>query len=128
MPARAPRIPLVELVAGTIGLLIVLGTVGYLAFDTLRGGPQEPVLAVAILQVRQVEGAFAVDVEIRNGGRAAAADVHVAAVPGPGQPEGLRAQARIDYVPGQSAARATLLFAADPGPAPDVHVVGYSAP
>lgn len=127
-PGRSRRIPFVELVAGIVGLLIVIATIGYLAFETLRGGPRDPVLAVEILRVRQVEGSFAVDVEIRNRGQNAAADVHVAAATRSGQPDGLRAEVRVDYVPGQSTARATLLFAADPGSAPDVRVVGYAEP
>jgi uncharacterized protein (TIGR02588 family) len=111
-----------------IGFVIVVGTVGYLLFETSSSGNTEPVLSAIVLRIREHAGAYAVDVEVKNSGRVAAADVHLAGLPRTGSGDGWHPKARVDYVPGRSARRATLIFHSHPGDAPDVRVVGYNEP
>lgn len=125
---RQDRIPAVEWVSGAIGLAIVVSTIAYLALETLKPAADQPALSVTVLQVRERDGVFVVDVEVRNDSRTAAADVHVAGrIPstGAGEPGAL---ARIDYVPGLSRRHASLVFGVDPGAHPVVRVVGYAKP
>lgn len=124
---RQRQIPSTEWIASLIGGAIVLGTIGFLAYETFQTGSQEAALAVTVLEVRQAAGTFVVEVEVRNDGRSAAADVHLAGSGGSDQREA-SAAARIDYVPGFSHRRASLVFASDPGGQPSVRIIGYSEP
>jgi uncharacterized protein (TIGR02588 family) len=124
---RQRQVPPVEWIASLIGGAIVLATVSFLAFETFRHGGQEPVLTVFVLQIREMSGSFVVDVEVRNSSRGAAADVHLAGS-GAAADNQIQAQARIDYVPGFSRRRASLVFDSDPGRAPAVRIVGYARP
>jgi uncharacterized protein (TIGR02588 family) len=127
MPKRGHRqIPAAEWLASLIGGAIVLGTIGFLLFETVQRSDQEPALTVAVVQVRETGGSFVVDVEVRNASRGAAADVQLGGADRAGGQ--LRALARLDYVPGFSSRRASLVFDSDPGPAPAVRVVGYARP
>ena len=120
--------PMAERVASALGAVIVLGTIGFLTVETIRRGDQEPALTVSVAQVREAPEGFVVTVEVRNQSRGAAADVHLAGV-GRGTDGGrLQPVARLDYVPGFSSRRASLVFAVHPGSAPQVRVVGYRRP
>ena len=109
-------------------MLIVLGTIGYLAFETFRAGATETSLTVTVVRVGEQAGSFAVDIEVHNAGPAAAADVHIAAEGRSPEGREARAEARLEYVPGLSTRRATLLFPFHPGAHPEVRVVGYVRP
>ena len=121
-------LPPAEWIAGLISAAIVVGTIGFLAFEAARPGEQDPALRVVVLEVHARSGAFVVDVEVRNGSRGAAAGVHLVGSATAGGGQQLEAQATLDYVPGFSSARASLVFAADPGRAPTVQIVGYARP
>ena len=125
---RKGAVPAIEWIGAGIGLLIVLGTIGYLTFETFSGHAKEAILGVTVMSIREHAGSFAVDVEVRNAGRGAAADVHVAGSSRASDGREARAQARLDYVPGLSTRRATLIFPFDPGAHPDVRVSGYAKP
>jgi uncharacterized protein (TIGR02588 family) len=125
---RQRDIPPLEWVAAIVSLVIVLGTIGYLLFEAFQPGSDAPTLTVTVVDVRQSVGSFAVDVEVHNGSRAAAADVHLAGFARSPDGREAHAQARVDYVPGFSKRSASLVFASDPGARPDVRIVGYSRP
>ncbi len=114
--------------ATLISLGIVLATIGFLMFEAFQPGPLEPALTVDVLQVRESAGSFVVDVEVKNASRGAAADVHLAGMSETRDGPGTRPQARVDYVPGFSSRRASLVFAFDPGNNAEVRIVGYSQP
>ena len=120
--------PLAERVASALGAMIVLGTIGFLTVETIRRGDQEPALTASVVQIREAPEGFVVTVEVHNESRGAAADVQLAGIDR-GSDEG-RPQpvARLDYVPGFSTRRASLVFAVHPGSAPQVHIVGYTRP
>jgi uncharacterized protein (TIGR02588 family) len=117
-----------EWLASLLGGAIVLGTIGFLAFEAFRQGNQEPSLTVSVLQVRQTAGSFIVDVEVRNLSSGAAADVHLAGGEEGADGRELQAHASLDFVPGFSSRRASLVFESNPGRAPAVRIVGYGRP
>jgi uncharacterized protein (TIGR02588 family) len=125
---RQREIPPLEWVAGILSLVIVVGTIGYLVFEIFQPRPDAPTLTVKVVQVRQSGGLFAVDVEVHNSSRGAAADVHVAGFARSGDGGEAHAEARVDHVPGFSKRSATLVFAHHPGDRPDVRVIGYTKP
>jgi uncharacterized protein (TIGR02588 family) len=125
---RKGAIPTVEWIGGAMGVAIVLATVAYLTFETIRDRANEAILGVSVVRVREQGGSFAVEVAVHNSGRAAAADVHIAAPAASIEGHHPPPQARIDYVPGLSTRYATLVFSSNPGERPHVRVVGYSKP
>lgn len=117
-----------ERVASVLGAVIVLGTIGFLTVETIRRGDQGPALNVSVVQIRQATAGFVVEVEVRNGSRGAAADVQVAGSDRASDGRQLHPVARLDYVPGFSSRRASLVFAVHPGSAPAVRIIGYTRP
>jgi uncharacterized protein (TIGR02588 family) len=122
------RIPAAEWLASLIGSVIVLGTIGFLTFEVFQRSEQEPALTVSVLQVRPTGESFVVDVEVRNQSPSAAADVHLAGADRTAAGRQLQVQARLDFVPGFSSRRASLVFESDPGTAPPIRIIGYTRP
>ena len=120
--------PMAERVASALGALIVLGTIGFLTVETFRRGDQEPALTVSVVQIREAPEGFVVSVEVRNRSRGAAADVQLAGIERGSDTGRLQPVARLDYVPGFSSRRTNLVFAVDPGSAPQVRILGYTRP
>ena len=121
------QMPATEWTASLLGGMIVLVTIGFLGFEALQQGDAEPALTVSVIQVRDTTGGFVVDVEVRNQSASAAADVQLA---GHNRAAGQQneAHARLDFVPGFSSRRASLVFQSDPGSSPVVRIVGYGRP
>lgn len=129
MSARQVRkIPAVEWITGLVSVLIVFGTLGYLVFEAIQVRSDEPLLSAHVLQVRRVGRTFVVDLEVRNGSRAAASAVQVAGVARSPDGSERNGQATIESVPGFSTRRVSLVFDVDPGSPPDVRIVGFSRP
>ena len=120
--------PAAEWIASLVGGAIVLATIGFLAFEAYQRDDREPALTVSVIQIHQASGAFVVDVEVRNGSRSAAADVHLAGHDRAADGQRIQAQARLDYVPGFSKRRASLVFQSDPGRSPAIQIIGYAQP
>jgi uncharacterized protein (TIGR02588 family) len=125
---RQRQVPLVEWVVALVSAVIVLGTIGYLAYETFQPGSEEPLLTVTILQTREAGGSFIVGVEVRNLSRAAAADVHIAGRVRSTDGVEAQGQARVDYVPGLSTRQASLVFDVNPRGQALVRIIGYSKP
>ncbi len=125
---RQRKTPALEWIAGVMGVVIVLGTLGYLVFAALQPGSDAPELTVTVTGVRESAGSFVVDVEVRNRSRQAAADVHLAGMTAANEGHAAHPRARLDYVPGLSTRTASLIFDLNPGRDADVRVVGYSVP
>lgn len=127
-PRRTRTIPPIEWITGIISALIVIGTLGYLAFEAVQFKSDEPMLNAHVLEVRAVGPTFVVDAEVRNQSRAAAAEVQVACEARSPDGRERNGHATVDFVPGFSTRRVSLVFDVDPGKAPDVRIVGYSRP
>lgn len=127
---RRPKrtIPLVEWTAGIVSVIIVLGTLGYLTFEAFQSDADQPALTATVLEIRERNGSFIVEVEVRNASRGAAAEVHLAGVARTRDGRERQGQALVDFVPGFSTRRASLVFDVHPGPDADVRIVGYTRP
>lgn len=121
---RREYVPLLEWIAGGIGLVIVAGTLAFIGYEVYLGQPDLPDLHIEVERAIPRNDGHAVRVVVRNAGRRAAESVIVEGVAGE-----LRSEAQLDYVAGQSQEAAILVF---PGP-PDraaltVRIVGYTTP
>jgi uncharacterized protein (TIGR02588 family) len=125
---QAHEVPTIEWITGLAGLAIVLATLGFIGYEAFRGGAPSPRLEAAVETTGAVPSGFSATVAVLNASHQAAAEVVIEGVVQSGGGES-RSQARLDYVPGRSTRRATLVF---PG-APDaggvkVRIVGYTTP
>lgn len=110
------RTPLLEWVAGVVGLALVVAIVGLLAREALFGDNSPPDLRVRLVEVvPQGDGAL-VRIEVTNTGGRSAAQV---AVEGVLVREGAppeTASVVLDYVPGDAKRKAGLRFSTTPRP------------
>jgi uncharacterized protein (TIGR02588 family) len=122
-------IPTIEWVTGGVGLAIVLGTLGFIAYEAFVGGPEAPHLTVAVETSGAAASGFSATVVVRNESRQAAAEVLVEGVLRSREGGEKRSEVRLDYVPGLSSRRATLVFPAPPDEGGvSIRIVGYTTP
>lgn len=126
--AARDRTPKLEWVLGLLGLLLVLGTIGFLLWQMVQDEPTYPNLRIEAVEVERQEHAWLVVLRVVNSGGATAQGVQI---------EGrLRLPERVetsgvtlDYVPAGSSRRAGLYFHADPGNHPlELRAEGYQEP
>ncbi len=123
------RVPAIEWITGLAGLAIVLGTVGFIAYEAFRGGAEVPSLALTVERSKHGADGVVALVSVRNDSRQAAAEVLLEGVMRLRDGGEQRSQARFDYVPGHSTRRATLLFpAAREAGHLEVRILGYTTP
>lgn len=121
--------PLMEWIAGAIGLVLVLLTVGVIGHEAAFGDSSPPAVTVEPGEVHAVKGGWLVEIEAVNSGGSPASQV---AVEGEltlaGQaPE--TAEAGFDYVPDHSSRKGGLFFAHDPrGGQLTLRAKGYTEP
>lgn len=121
---KTPDVPLVEWIAGGISLAIVVGTLLFIGYEIYRGERDLPDLRVEVEAVVPRSGGHAVRVIVRNAGGRPAETVIVEGTAG-----GVRSQAQIDYVAGESEQLAILVFPTAPDAADlSVRVIGYTTP
>jgi uncharacterized protein (TIGR02588 family) len=125
---RKDGVPTIEWVTGVIGLAIVVSTLGFIGYEAFVDGPTDPQLEVTIETTGRAGAGFSATVMVRNQSRQAAADVLVEGVIRSRDGD-LRSEVRLDYVPGLSSRRATLVFPRAPGEdGVAVRIVGYTTP
>ena len=113
MAGGANRTPLLEWIAGIVGLLTVAGSVGFMIRQGLQDKAPYPQLAFEIVEVRPQADAFLVEVLVRNRGAATAQDARISGrLETPAGPQ--VSEAVIDFIPADSSRRAGLYFTADP--------------
>jgi uncharacterized protein (TIGR02588 family) len=132
MPARrrqGQEIPPLEWIAGSLGVLVVAATLAFIALESYRGESEGPDLQADVDSVTAGSGGYEVGVIVRNAGRTAARGVIVEGVSSDERGRESRVQAELDYVPGLSQERATLIFPDRPDPATvQVRVVSFTTP
>jgi uncharacterized protein (TIGR02588 family) len=84
-----------EWVVFGVGLVLVLGTVGFLAWDALTGSDSPPDLSVALGSPERRDAGWAVPVTVRNRGQETAEGAHVEVVLE--LPGGKREEAGLDF-------------------------------
>jgi uncharacterized protein (TIGR02588 family) len=119
----------IEWVTGGIGLFIVVSTLAFIGYEALRGDSGQPGLEVSVDTTHKEPSGFSVTVVVRNASRRAAAEVVVEGVLRPKNGHEQRSQVRLDYVPGLSERRATLVFGSPPSDGGvAVRILGYTTP
>jgi uncharacterized protein (TIGR02588 family) len=121
---RRDDVPLLEWIAGGIGLFIVAGTLAFIGYELYLGQPDLPDLRIEVERAISRSDGHSVRVVVRNAGRRAAESVIVEGVAGE-----VRSEAQLDYVAGQSQETAILVFPGGADPASlTVRIVGYTTP
>lgn len=112
-----------------VSLLLVLGTVGFLAWDALRGGRGPAALAIELGRPEPHGDAWAVPVTVRNVGHETAGAIRIEVtleLPG-GEVE--RAELDVIYVPRQSQREGWVTFRQNPSRGRlSARALGYEKP
>jgi uncharacterized protein (TIGR02588 family) len=126
-PPKRDSVPPIEWVAGISSLILVLGTLAFLAFEALQSRAPLPDLRLAVESVSPTTVGHSVTVVVRNVSQQAAADVVIEGRATGG--EQARAEARLDYVAALSERRAVLVFPFPPDmDRLELRVLGYTTP
>ncbi len=113
----------------SVSLVLVLGTVGYLAYDAVRGGHTPPEVVVELGRPERRGAVWAVPVRVRNTGEETAEGVHVeVTLDSPGlEPE--VADFEVAFVPRQSSREGWVLLSRNPATGRLTgRAVGYEKP
>lgn len=112
-----------------LGLLLVLGTVGYLVYRAVTTHVGPPEIRIEQRAITPLKNGFVVEVDVRNdGNRTAAALTVEGELDLPGS-EKETSDVSLDYVPGHSHRRAGLFFEHDPERYPlKLRAKGYQEP
>jgi uncharacterized protein (TIGR02588 family) len=112
-----------------LGATLVVGTLGFTAYDGLVAGSAPPSILVSVEAVRHQNGGYWVLVRATNEGGSTAAELRVR---GELKQDGQTletSEASFDYVPARSQREGTLFFRRDPRAATlELSAVGYREP
>lgn len=113
-PRKSPQNPSrLEWVVAALGLLLTLGTVGFLFYQALFGETTPPDISLQVVAVAPSSGGYLVTVEARNRGGETAAEVLVEGeLLHAGETE--TSELTFDFVPAASAREGGLFFSRDP--------------
>jgi uncharacterized protein (TIGR02588 family) len=121
--------PLIEWIAGGIGLLITIGLVGFIGWEALQRAPERPQIVVRVTGIAASGDSYRVEITAFNRGSRTVAGLNVeGTLAAAGRPFE-RSGAVFDYVPGGSQAHGGLYFASDPREGRlEVSAKGYQRP
>lgn len=127
--AEKPRTPALEWLLGGVGLLLVAGTMAFLAWSGFVQGDRPPDVRVEVEEIERQNNGWRVAVLARNEGGEAAAEVLILGrLAGP-QGTVEESELRLDFLPADSERRGGLFFTRDPaGFDLAVRPVGYAEP
>lgn len=126
--SRIAKHPL-EWVIFSVSLLVVASTVGYLAWDALRGNRGPAALVVELGRPEPGAGAWVVPVTVRNVGHETAAAIRVEVTLELRGRESERSEVDIAFVPRQSKREGWVTFRQDPtGGRLSARALGYERP
>lgn len=103
-----------EAIAGTIGAVLTIATLGVLIYDGIAGDGGPPEIVVEPGDTRVVDGRHVVDVEVRNTGDETAAAVVIEGVLRRGDAIIEIRELQLDYVSPRTEHHGGLVFAHDP--------------
>lgn len=128
MAARAPQEPLLEWIAGIVGLVMVIGSVAYLLYLGIERKESLPDLHVAVTGIRPQAGGYLVTFTAENRGDSTAQGVKIVGRLQLGDGE-QTSEVTLDYVPATSRRQGGLFFTEDPRRHPlRIRAEGYSRP
>lgn len=114
MQADDSETPLSEWVVAAVGLVLVVTSLGYLAYEAVAGHPSPPDIIVQSEQVVPMTESYLLKIAVTNKGGQTVANLRVKGrlVNGPGSGE--ENETTFDYVPAHSTRKGGLLFRQDP--------------
>lgn len=114
-PAQQEERPArLEWLLGAAGLVLLLSSIGYLAYQAISGASRPPAPVLSVIAVDPQQGKFLVRVQVTNQGSTTAAALKIT---GSLTRDGAvveQAEAVLDYLPAGSAREGGLFFSRDP--------------
>ena len=103
-----------EWVTGAVGLLLVLGTVGFIVYDALGSEPSVPDVTIEHIATERTAGGFVVRFRARNSGSATAAALSISGQLSDGTATVETSEIVLDYLPADAERLGGLIFRNDP--------------
>ena len=111
---QKPDIPLLEWVAAALGMLLVGGTMGYLAWTGWHSEESPPDIALTVGDVQSLQSGYVVTLRARNNGGSTAADVKVEGELRRGGTVAETSEVTFRYLPQRSTREGGMFFRNDP--------------
>lgn len=120
---------LLEKIILLVSSILVLASMGWLAWDAVADGDGPPSIVVEVGNIEQRAGRYAARVTARNEGASTAENVRIA-VTLEGGSEGQEAELVFNYLPAHASRTGWVTFRNRPGPADrlETYVLGYIEP
>ena len=126
---RSNTTPALEWMIGALGLILVLGTIGFLIYHALKDKNTPPDLSVQTDAVIKIENGYFVKFSVYNKGDDNAADVVVEAKIKQNGEDLETSSVTIDYAPSDSKREGGLFFTKNPGEGIfEIRALGYTKP
>ena len=103
-----------EWVAGAVGLVLVLGAIGFIAYNALTAEPSVPAVTVEHVGTERNPGGYVVEFRARNSGPSTAASLTISGTLHDGSTEIERSEVMHDYLPPRGERQGGLIFQTDP--------------
>lgn len=110
----ADSIPFWEWVVACIGLVLVLGSIGFMLYQAIAGDPSPPQVTVQTEAIRALGHGYLVQIRAINQGGAAAANVNIEGVLTNHSGRVEVSETILDYIPARSYRQGGLFFTHDP--------------
>ena len=107
-------IPFWEWLVAYVGLVLVLGSIGFLLYQAIAGDTSPPQVAVRLEAIRRFEHGYLVQIRAMNHGGSTAANVIIEGVLTHQGSRVESSQTLLDYVPARSYQKGGLFFTHDP--------------
>jgi uncharacterized protein (TIGR02588 family) len=121
--------PLLEWILGGLGVALFAWAVGFLVLEGWRGHDRPGGVEIRVEEIVPTDDAYIVRYEAQNEGTQTLVDVHISAVVLDATSEIERAEAVIDFLPGQSLRRGGFYLREDPRKYQlEIRVEGYQEP
>jgi uncharacterized protein (TIGR02588 family) len=126
---REGYIPVWEWIAGVVGLVLVVGTIGFLLYRAVTGGSSPPEVEISVEAITPIRSGYLVEVSVSNTGEGTAAELTLTGELRDGTEVVETSTVTLDYVPSQSSREAGLYFSEDPREFElSLRAEGYRAP
>jgi uncharacterized protein (TIGR02588 family) len=113
--SRNADTPFLEWLLGGIGVVLVAACVGFLIYEGVKNGEEQPgAISASVKDIAGVDGAYIVTFELHNAGTQTLSNFHVTARLIEGDREVEQVQAVLDYLPGRSHQEGGFYFKNDP--------------